>query len=64
MPTDPPSPDVIRQAAIDARRATDYALPPGRRDDPDYTALRVACFSEVLRARLAYEYGLSQVPGA
>lgn len=64
MPTDPPGPDVIEQAVADALQVTERSI--GRSDpddyDPDHTAMRAACFAEVLRARLAYEYQAGQAP--
>ncbi len=64
MPTDPPGPDVIGLAVVHAQTVTDRALGLANTHNADHTALRAACFAEVLRARLAYEYALAAQPGA
>jgi hypothetical protein len=67
VPSDPPDPGVIEMAVYDALAIVNKTIGTTRPDEgrqtPDHTAMRAACFAEVLRARLAYEYGLGLQPG-
>lgn len=62
MPTDPPGDDIISNIIAASLEVTEKSVGTADPDsyDPDHTAMRAACFSEVLRAKLAYEYGLVQ----